>query len=272
MSRNFLKLPIPKEKKMNINKIYGYLSIPLTLSITLSSLVITNPATLAENLPQTWDSKAYDPPSNLGTPGRREPAGTRGNGCVVPDKQIIALVPTNSFGVTTSTRPSFFFYLPAIRAKKTATLDFVLIDDTGDTANDTLLYKTSILTNSNKGGIIKIKLPEDSGLVNLEKNKNYLWKFSLNCSSDTDPGLNFVQGRIRVVEMPPELKNKLNRAQDQDKIALYAGAEIWFDALATAADLRQANPNNSAIEKSWRQLLKAVNLDQIASQSTAKNK
>ncbi len=248
------------------------ITIPLIISVGVGNLMITSGPTLAQpKVPQRWESKTYKAPTNLGTTARREPAGTRG-GCLNPnpDKKLTALVPINSYGVTTSAYPTLFFYVPSVQANQSATLNFSLVDDTGDTVEEISVYKSTILTNS-KGGIVAITLPKDGGIKPLEMNKDYLWKMSLACGTESDAGQNFVQGRIRRIALKPSLKNKLNQVKAIEKVGVYAESEIWFDALATLAEVRRNNPGDANAYNSWKQLLQAVKLDVIAKESLSKN-
>lgn len=246
------------------------ITIPLIIGVSVGNVMITSTPTLAQKVPQRWEAKTYKPPA-LGTPVNREAAGTRG-GCLNPnpEKKLTALVPNDVYGVTTSAYPTLLFYVPSVGANQSPTLNFSLEDDTGDTREETSIYKANILTNS-KGGIVAIKLPKEAGGKPLEINKDYLWKMSLSCGADSDAGQNFVQGRIRRIALKPSLKNKLKQAKTSDKVSVYAESEIWFDAIATLAEVRRNNPGDTNAYNSWKQLLQSVKLDAFTRESLAKN-
>ena len=46
--------------------------------------------------------------------------------------------------------------------------------------------------------------------------------------------------------------------------ALYAQAGIWYEALATLAELRRSKPNDSVLISAWESLLQSVGLDTVA--------
>jgi hypothetical protein len=39
---------------------------------------------------------------------------------------------------------------------------------------------------------------------------------------------------------------------------------IWYDSLATLAELKRRQPNNSTVATSWQEMLKSVDLSAIA--------
>lgn len=58
--------------------------------------------------------------------------------------------------------------------------------------------------------------------------------------------------------------NQLEKASPRDAWRVYGQAGIWQETLTTLAQLRRANPNDSAVAAEWEDLLKEVGLGAIA--------
>lgn len=246
------------------------LKVSLTVALQIigvtgfSTLVNTPPAIHAQEIPQRWGANAYEPPDDIGTPGKRQPGGTRGNStCSDTENQLRALVPVNSFGVTVAAYPTFSFYMPKIKAndsKRRVELTLMSNDDTQE------IYKTSFETGGNSR-IISIGLPAHAGLPPLEIGKTYHWAFSIVCNSQERSEDISVHGHIQRVALKDSLSVKLNQASPKDKPGIYANAGIWFDTISSLAELRRSNPNDSAIARQWENLLRSVELNEIAKEA-----
>lgn len=249
--------------KSPVFKLSVFIGLQLSIIAGFSILVSTRSPLLAQGLPTRWEAKAYQPRPGIGAPSRREQGGTRGLGtCPATEKRLTALVPTNSFGVTVAAYPTFLFYIPKMKSGTPAKqVEFMLIDD-----NENEVYKATFKT-TGKSGIVSISLPPDAGLKPLQAGKDYRWYFSLLCNPQDRAGDMFVDGRIRRVELNSNVREQLQQATPTQKAKLYAKQEIWFDALKTMAELRRSNPNDSAVASEWEQLLKSVQLDEIATES-----
>ncbi|MCA1991802.1 MAG: DUF928 domain-containing protein [Coleofasciculus sp. S288] len=236
------------------------LSVELLLLISLSAWGQTA-SVLAQGIPERWEYKKFQPPSDVGVPSRREGAASRGN-CWTGSTPLTALVPTNSFGVTTEDYPTLFFYLPAPQFEASPPVaEFVLMDE-----KEQHIYAATFNT-TGKPGIISISIPSLAGLPPLEVGKDYQWIFSLNCSSQISNEVVFVSGQLRRVPINTILFSKLRQASSlQERADLYAEAEIWHNALMTLAELRRSNPNDPSMVADWEKLLKSVTLDAIANE------
>jgi hypothetical protein len=183
--------------------------------------------------------------------GRRAGMGSRDN-CPVVATALTALVPlreeqgeskqtnTSSAGIveglTTSERPTFWFYMPYTQNSK-ASAEFSLQDSTG---NDVYKGAVSLPTNS---GVISISLPSNTSL---QVGKIYRWYLKVRCD------------RQRTASVP------------QEKVAIYAEEGIWFDSLNMLAQLYLSNPKDASVAADWQSLLRSVNLDNIATVSLMK--
>ncbi len=218
---------------------------------------------------------SFNPPSGNGLPGRREGAGIRGN-CLPSSigassggslqaatlaKQVFVtpLIPESRSGLTTSAHPTFFWH---VEQNTSATMEFVLYDRI-DSATRKEIYKTTFAPDG-KPGVVSIRLPETIGLEPLEIGKTYYWTFKLVCNTRDRSGDIRTEGLIQRVQPSSELATKLEEAAPRDRPALYATNGIWYDALASLADLRRAKPDDLTLAKDWSDLLAAVKLGAIA--------
>jgi hypothetical protein len=76
----------------------------------------------------------------------------------------------------------------------------------------------------------------------------------------------YVEGAIKRVEADPTLAQRLQRATPQERVAIYAKAQLWYEALGTLAELRRDRPNDSVLADAWSQLLDSVELNKISSE------
>lgn len=231
----------------------------ISISSILASLFSTAAASFAVvpvQLPSqsNWESKiAMEWPEvpNRGGPESTAGGGTRGEiaSCSQGETPLTALMPTrNNIGKTAAAKPTFFVYVPKTTAAKA---EFLVVDSEG---ND-VYEKTFELHNTT--GIVKLNLPKTA--PDLEIGKEYEWQFAIVCDPEDREADEFIQGEIERAELSQELKTKIDRAEPLDRAKLYAGERIWNDTLAILAELRSSN------EKEWKELLKSVGLEAIAS-------
>ncbi|MDZ7959805.1 MAG: DUF928 domain-containing protein [Aulosira sp. DedQUE10] len=191
-----------------------------------------------------------------GLPGRRIGGGTRGQ-CFTSVGRLMALVPENNLGFTKKAYPNILFYLP--QTSTPAMVEFVLQDE-----NRKSVYEKTF-TKSSAGGIINFSLPDSTSLSPLAVGKKYNWYVSLICDPENRANDIVVDGWIQRVELNSTLTKQLEQTTSPlGRVALYAKAGLWQDALATLAELRSTKPNDSRLAANWTQLLKTQNLDAIA--------
>lgn len=244
-------------------KFSGTLFLKVALTAGLFALVQAPQALLAAGIPQRWEPKAYQPPVGIGAPGRTEGGGTRSSGsCPIAGKPLKALVPSNRFGVTAAAYPTFFVYVPAASPQAAPQqVEFVLEDKNGNQ-----VYNSTFKT-SGMPGIMTLVLPARSGLPPLQVGQDYKWFFSIVCQPDDRSRDITVDGWIRRVELNPTLSAQLKQASPEKQVELYAGAEIWHDALSTLVQLRRDKPNDSVVAANWAKLLSAAGLGDITQET-----
>ncbi len=212
--------------------------------------------------------------ASLGTPpaGRQRGAASRGE-CSTVNQPLTALVPATQetlseinqennsalnkwqsvWGLTSVESPTLWFYVP-YRLTAQLPVNFVLQDERGKT-----IYKTSF-TSEMQPGIVSFRLPSGT---RLELNKMYQWYLAINCNTQVPI---FVKGWVQRVVPNPALMSKLKAATPQERAALYAANGIWYDALTTLAELRNANPGDATLLNNWASLLDSVKLESLAQQ------
>jgi Domain of Unknown Function (DUF928) len=189
--------------------------------------------------------------------GEGAPPTTASGGTRTEEQEALrALLPTTRYGRTVAARPTFFVYLPPTAAKE---VFFSLQDERRNHH-----YQT-ILKISGKGGIVSFTLPEDA--PELEMGKNYVWFFApIQPGGILQPDNNGAIGWIRRVESQTAqnaTKTPLERATE------YAQQGIWYDTLAILASAKLAQPGNDTLASEWKDLLKEVGLEAIATQPIA---
>lgn len=191
------------------------------------------------------------PPSPGGSgPGSTAGGGVRGASCsnrtLAP---LTAVIPKNQVGLTVSPNPTVLAYIPPTQATQA---EFVVFDDqSGDE-----IYAVKVAL-SGVPGMAPFRLPET---VNLEIGKLYIWQVSLICDPKDRSSDETVQGSIQRLALSQDLQTQLQGATTAlDKAKVYAKERLWYETLATLAELRSAN------EAEWKQFLESVGLKAIAS-------
>lgn len=167
-------------------------------------------------------------------PGRREPAAGRGCGASIPNLPLTALSPETNLGFTIAAYPKFFFYIPQMSATG---VKFTLLEED----NNKVYEKTFPI--SRTSGIFHLRLPDDKSLPPLVLGKNYHWYFQITCPQ-LGSGDIYVDGWVQ----------RVSRGGQNN---------LWYDTLATLAEKRRSNPNDSAIAAEWENLLRSEGLDAI---------
>ena len=216
------------------------------------------------------------PPTNRGTAsGRRRGGAIRGNCSAVNNpsvavKELIALIPQNNEGTTTSTFPTIWFYLPLFQflpsdqsSANPAPVqvrdgEFMLLDDRGQPA----LKAPIPVKLPNQSGFGRLTLPSDPSVwVNskgLEVGKRYNWFFSVSCDVKQPAKNPSVRGWIVRVEAPPGLAKQLQKTPEKDRYGVYIANGIWFDGFTLLSENRQAAPDN------WAAVLKELELSTVS--------
>jgi Domain of Unknown Function (DUF928) len=207
--------------------------LALAMALGLAAFVVSEPAQA-----NGGDRGAF--------PGRRVGGGTRGN-CAIDSRSLAALNPASNLGVTASDRPSLYFSVPTAATPYHG--QFILHD-----ADENRLYETTLVAGTEP--LIGVHLP--ANLVNADQ--DYHWYFVVACNP-RDLSQNVVlEGWLRRV---PLTTAPADTALVDNQLALvetYQAQGLWSDAIALMVDLRQAHPDNEAVQAQWSDLLVALEL------------
>ncbi|BAZ40312.1 hypothetical protein NIES4101_62730 [Calothrix sp. NIES-4101] len=212
------------------------------------------------------------PPPDRGTTGTRGNSASRG--CDANGQTLMALVPayepkvglTQVWGLTYAERPNLLFFVP-YQNTVIANMEFVLQKQINNKSQT--IYRTSLTSIS--PGIINVSLPET--LAPLEPETMYHWflKVRVKCNLEgtsqiSSNQLDYVEGWIQRAKNNPTLTELIQQAKPQQKPTIYAEQGIWYDAIATLAQLRLANPQDTTLMATWTSLLNSVGLESLAKQ------
>jgi len=251
------------------------------LALAIASIPLAHSDTWAQNSGNNRPNPTSTPKPNTTSPptkvqSRRATSRLRGlgtrEGCPVVDKPLTAIVtpiPTDADSTAAETtetlppatiadHPTLWFYVPYSPDARLSA-EFTLIDEK---END--VYKTTFPLKE-KPGIIGLKLPET--LSPLEAGKRYYWVFSVICQPNNRSQDNFVYGDIERISPDSTLQAQLKKMSDpKAQSALYAEKELWPEALTTLAQARRRNLQDRTLQADWSNLLKSMNLNDIASE------
>ncbi len=197
------------------------------------------------------------PPGLSSISGRRAGMGSRGN-CPAVVSPLTALVPSQVVGgLTTSERPTFWFYIPYTQELANSDLQFSLQDLSG---ND--VYRNA-LTLPAKPSVMGITLPPT--VTPLQVGQTYRWYLKVRCNQQQAESVPiYVEGNIQRVNLDSSVMQQLETANNQQKIAIYDQKGIWFDSLNVLAQQRLVDPSNASLAADWQSLLHSVQLDNVA--------
>lgn len=223
------------------------------------SIVLFNSPALAQSLPADIQYSPPDrgAPRSTGSGGARahqKPTilesednwtRTRGSSTAAPTtiqtvpKECTSTVPTllvpqNHLGLTTSSNPTFLWYLPNKNIE-------VMMFEIRKAGEKEPIYAEQLQPSE---GIIQLKLPKDK--VTLEVDSEYIWSVAVPCISEGKRRKLSVEAGIKRVAPTEELKIQLSQATTpQQKARVFAQKGYWYDALETLSNAYTANANQS---------------------------
>ena len=207
------------------------------------------------NPPPRSFATAFEPP-NKDRPLATAGGASRGQQCIVDldnsKVPIVPILPAISQRLTVASHPTFFVHIPQTSARKV----FFKIEDQNEENN----YQTVIPISGN-GGILKVTLPDDA--PDLEAGKNYQWALALICDDRLRPDSPIVLGSITKAKEAIELNPQLKTMTKIQQANFYAESGIWYEAIATLAQLKQEQPNNERFKSIWNEVLTSIGLNSI---------
>jgi Domain of Unknown Function (DUF928) len=166
---------------------------------------------------------------------------------------LIAILPQSFYGTTVFERPTMMVYIPTSNAE---TAVFSIKDETGK-----LHYQMPVPV-AGKTGSLAIKLPPNAPALKL--GANYQWFLALKINGELSPSTPYVDGWIKRIQPNKELTAAMQQQDALKRATAFGKQGVWYDCLATLADLYSQQSNNANIAKQWQELLSSVNLKEIA--------
>lgn len=195
----------------------------------------------------TAPAPVYKPPL-VGAPAGRVGGGTRG-GSARDIFVLSALVPEDT-GLTISEQPSLYWFI------STATTLPVEVAISDPRATQPLVETK--LSSPAKPGIQRIRLA-DLG-VRLEPGVAYRWSVSVIPDANRRSRDILAGGVIERVDAPAGLREKVAQSRKEEHPSLYAGAGLWYDALASISEQIEVTPFDAQLRKQRSALLTQVGL------------
>ncbi|AFZ05197.1 protein of unknown function DUF928 [Oscillatoria nigro-viridis PCC 7112] len=224
----------------------------LAIALTLPSLLtpmqaVPAPILLSQNV-------NFKPP-DVTAPDNRQ-GGTH-RGCKLRDGLFITpLIPESNIGLTVTESPTFFVYV----SQPAAQVEFILLN----ADESEVVYETTL--KNDKAGIVGVSLSEKRKTQNIQVGKRYVWSFALACDPLERSGDYIVKGWMQRIEPQANLKQDLANPDPMAKVIAYAKNGIWYETLATLAEMRRLAPDDSRLTTEWTQLLQSQGLESIADQ------
>ena len=169
-------------------------------------------------------SAKYKPPKQTSAPSGPTTSTGRRGGCSRDRKtSLTALAPHQHVGQTTTSYPTFLWYVPESNPYPLRFQLYAL----GATGKQ-LLYTTQFHSTP---GLMQHKLPPNqAGLV---KGRRYSWQVILFCNPNRPSTAVVAGAKIDVMSLPTTLSNSLaSMNQSENRSMLYAESGFWYDALA----------------------------------------
>ncbi|MEL6578866.1 MAG: DUF928 domain-containing protein [Cyanobacteria bacterium J06621_12] len=205
--------------------------------------------------------------ANFGLPTHRRDGGSRGSqdSCVASAKNqnLMALIPQRTVGVSASTSPKLFFYVPELESQ--STLEFVLRNE-----EDKLVYEAFLSTEGD--GIMSVEIPSDLEANTLEADQNYHWYLSMICDGQQRSRDIVVEGWMRQEAMDVATQEKLTTASLIEKVEVYREQGFWYDALSALTENPDSVTEKTMARQKWSEMLASVGLADLASEPLLETK
>ena len=165
---------------------------------------------------------------------------------------LTALIPESGVGLTAAAHPTLLVYVPPT----TASQAHLTLRD----AEQRGLYQSRIQI-PESGGIISITLPDDS--PELAVDMTYHWSLALLCQP-TQTDMPITSGQIRRVALSDDAASSIEQQPLLSQAVAYGRSGVWHDMLARLAVVRHTQPENTALQSNWVELLQSEELGAIA--------
>ena len=231
-----------------------------TLALAVAAIAIAVPSSLAEvrtqSQPLLLSQNVNFKPPNVTAPGNRQGGTHRGSKLCPAGLSITPLVPPTNIGLTLTESPTIFVYVPQTSAE----IEFTLLSEN----EDKVVYEKTFKLD--KSGIVGVNVPATGDNKSLEVGKRYVWSFSMVCDPDDRSADLVVKGFMQRIEPQATLKSDLVNPDPMSRLNVYAKNGIWYETLATLAQMRRQTPGDAKLTAQWMQLLQSQGLESVATQ------
>jgi hypothetical protein len=208
-------------------------------------------ATIADNTAAADPPPPVYHPPQRGAPESRVSGGTRG--ATAETAKIFVLAP-EAAGETMTTAPTLYWFVSqAVTERIVATV-------TQDDVATPLLEVT--LNAPSRAGIYALSLANEH--LALKPGSEYRWSVALVVDPEQREKDIVASGVLRCVEPSATLQQQLASAPATVRPAIFAGASLWYDALAALSQEIAAAPNAKVFRAHRAALLDQVGLSEAA--------
>ena len=154
-------------------------------------------------------------------------------------------VPFEHMGLTASSQPTLYFYVPDTTPNK---VSVTLVDtETKETIS------LPLIDGIKEKGLQRFDVAATGH--SLRPGIPYVWSVAIR-ATDGGPAHNAYAGAfIRYDEPSPELTAALAGKDSDEKAAIYADNHFWFDTIAAQIDTINADPDDDSLREDLRQTL-----------------
>lgn len=242
-------------KKKPINKFFTSFSLTFLLTCSLLGTLSTAVQAQSKSIYTNKKNQVTFKPPKGDKPQQTVGGASRGEQCSSDYQKspVTPLLPANSQALTVQARPTLLIYVPETSATKAY---FAMRDESEDYD-----YQT-ILPIGDSAGIVSLTLPKNA--PDLSVNKDYQWSLILMCDGQLRPDSPIATGNIKRITSNTDMNQKLTHADLLESAAIYGEAGIWYDSVASLAQLKMMQPNNNNVSANWESLLNTVGLEKVA--------
>lgn len=232
-----------------------------TLAVAVSAIAATVPSSLtpmrAQSQPLLLSQNVNFKPPDVTAPAGRQGGTHRGNKLCPAGLSITPLVPPTNIGLTLTDSPTIFVYIPNTSPE----IEFTLLNE----KEDKVVYEKTFKLD--KSGIVGVSIPATvDNNKSLEVGKRYVWSFSMVCDPEDRSADLVVKGFVQRIEPQATLKSDLADPDPMTRLNVYAQNGIWYETLATLAQMRRQTPGDARLTAKWTQLLQSQGLESVAAQ------
>ena len=232
-----------------------------TLAFAVSAIAIIVPRSLAgvrtPSQPLLLSQNLNFKPPDVTAPSNRQGGTHRGSQLCPAGLSVTPLVPSTNIGLTLTESPTVFVYVPHTSAE----IEFTLLTEN----EEEIVYEKTFKVD--ESGIVEISIPATvNNRKSLEVGKRYVWSFSTICEPEDRSADAVVKGFVQRVASQSTLKSDLASPDPMTRLNVYAQNGIWYETLATLAQMRRQTPGDARLTAQWTELLQSQGLESVADQ------